>query len=120
MTNSNEDIPMDANQVAGTAKNLTGKVEEGVGRVAGDVKTEVQGKVDQALGATQDLYGQARETAGQAVDAVENKAKETAAAVRQQAAGFEQQLRSSVDARPLTTIAVALGIGWMLGRMFRA
>jgi uncharacterized protein YjbJ (UPF0337 family) len=111
---------MDENQAAGTAKNLAGKVEEGVGRAAGDVKTEVEGKIDQVVGTAQDLYGQARETAGQAVDAVQSKAKETAAAVREQTAGFEQQLRKSVDARPLMTVAVALGLGWMLGRIFRA
>jgi uncharacterized protein YjbJ (UPF0337 family) len=111
---------MDENQAAGAVKNLAGKVQEGLGRAAGDVKTEIEGKIDQVVGSAQDLYGQARETAEQAVDAVQNKAKETAAAVREQTAGFEQLVRQSVDARPLMTVAVALGLGWMLGRMLRA
>ena len=110
---------MDENQAAGTAKNLAGKVEEGVGRAVGDVKAEVEGKIEQEIGRAQDLYGQARETAEQAVDAVQSKAKEAVAAVRVQTAGFEHQLRSSVDARPLMTVAVALGLGWMLGRILR-
>jgi uncharacterized protein YjbJ (UPF0337 family) len=46
--------------VAGTAKNVTGKLEECVGRLAGDVKAQVEGKIDQAVGTAQDLYGQAR------------------------------------------------------------
>jgi uncharacterized protein YjbJ (UPF0337 family) len=35
---------MDEKQAAGTAKNLAGEVEEGVGHAVGDVKTEVEGK----------------------------------------------------------------------------
>jgi uncharacterized protein YjbJ (UPF0337 family) len=46
--------------VAGTATNVTGKLEECVGRLAGDVKAQVEGKIDQAVGTAQDLYGQAR------------------------------------------------------------
>jgi uncharacterized protein YjbJ (UPF0337 family) len=111
---------MDENQAAGTAKNLAGKLEEGVGRAIGEVKTEVEGKTDQVVGSAQDLYGQARETAEQAVDALQSKAREAAAAVHEQRAGFEQQLRISVDARPLMAVAVALSLGWMLGRILRS
>ena len=54
---------MDENRVAGTAKNIGGKVEEGFGRVTGDTKSQVEGIVNQATGAAQDLYGQAADTA---------------------------------------------------------
>jgi uncharacterized protein YjbJ (UPF0337 family) len=43
--------------VGGMARNATGKIEEGVGRLTGDVGTEVRGKVDQGAGAAQELYG---------------------------------------------------------------
>jgi uncharacterized protein YjbJ (UPF0337 family) len=33
---------MDENRITGTARNLGGKVEEGVGRVTGDAKTQVR------------------------------------------------------------------------------
>ena len=49
---------MDENRLYGTARNVGGKVEEGVGHATGDVKTQIQGKLDQAAGAAQDLYGQ--------------------------------------------------------------
>ena len=49
---------MDENRITGTARNLGGKVEEGVGRVTGDAKTQVRGVADQAAGPAQDLYGQ--------------------------------------------------------------
>ena len=46
---------MDENRVAGTARNIGGKVEEGFGRVTGDTKSQVEGIVNQATGAAQDL-----------------------------------------------------------------
>ena len=46
---------MDENRVAGTARNIGGKVEEGFGRVTGDTKSQAEGIVNQAAGAAQDL-----------------------------------------------------------------
>jgi uncharacterized protein YjbJ (UPF0337 family) len=99
---------MDENRVAGTVRNVGGKVEEGFGRVTGDTKTQAEGIVNQAAGAAQDLYGQARDSAADA-----------AGAARDNAAALEKWLRNSVETQPYTTALVALGIGWLLGRMHR-
>ena len=92
---------MDENRVAGSARNLGGKVEEGVGRATGDVRTQVEGRINQAAGAAQDLYGQ------------------TADAARQTAVTFDKWLRNTIETQPYTAAFVALGIGWLLGRMHR-
>jgi uncharacterized protein YjbJ (UPF0337 family) len=92
---------MDENRLSGTARNLGGKAEEGVGRLTGDVKTQLQGKLDQAAGAAQDLYGQ------------------TADAARETAITFDKWLRNTIETQPYTAAMVALGIGWLLGRMHR-
>jgi uncharacterized protein YjbJ (UPF0337 family) len=92
---------MDEDRLYGTARNVGGKVEEGVGRATGNVKAQVQGKLDQAAGAAQDLYGQ------------------TADAARDTAANFDRWLRTTIETQPYTTALVALGIGWLLGRMHR-
>jgi uncharacterized protein YjbJ (UPF0337 family) len=92
---------MDENRLYGTARNVGGKVEEGLGRATGDVKTQIQGKLDQAAGAAQDLYGQ------------------TADAARDTAANLDKWLRNTIETQPYTTAIVALGIGWLLGRMHR-
>jgi uncharacterized protein YjbJ (UPF0337 family) len=92
---------MNEDRISGTARNLGGKVEEGIGRVTGDVKTQFQGKLDQAAGAAQDLYGQ------------------TADAARDTAANLDKWLRTTIETQPYTTAIVALGIGWLLGRMHR-
>jgi uncharacterized protein YjbJ (UPF0337 family) len=45
---------MDEDRISGTARNVGGKIEEGVGRLTGDARTQIQGKLDQAAGAAQD------------------------------------------------------------------
>jgi uncharacterized protein YjbJ (UPF0337 family) len=46
---------MNEDRVAGTAKSLGGKVEEGFGRVTGDAKTQTEGLTNQAAGAVGSL-----------------------------------------------------------------
>jgi uncharacterized protein YjbJ (UPF0337 family) len=92
---------MNEDRISGTARNLGGKVEAGVGRVTGDVKTDIQGKLDQAAGAAQDLYGRTADAAGDTVTT------------------FDKWLRTTIETQPYTTAIVALSIGWLLGRMHR-
>ena len=99
---------MDENRTIGTAKNLGGKVEEGFGRVTGDAKTKVQGKMKQAEGSIQDLYGQA-------VDAAED----TIDAVRKMPASLDDTIRHYIENNPYTTAAIALGLAWLIGRSHR-
>jgi uncharacterized protein YjbJ (UPF0337 family) len=92
---------MDENRLEGTARNLGGKIQEGVGRATGDTKTKAEGLMNQAAGTAQDLYGQ------------------TADAARQTATTLDAWLRNSIETQPYTTAIVALGIGWLLGRIHR-
>ena len=92
---------MNEDRIAGTARNIGGKLEEGVGRATGDIKEQVQGKLDQAAGTAQDLYGQTAEVA------------------RDTAVTFEKWLRDTIETKPYVAVAVALGIGWLIGRTHR-
>jgi uncharacterized protein YjbJ (UPF0337 family) len=103
---------MDQNRVTGMAKNMGGIVQEGFGQVMGDAKTQAEGLANQVKGAAQDLYGQARDSAAQV-------AEETAATARQTATSFESALRNAIETQPYTAVLVALGLGWLLGRMHR-
>jgi uncharacterized protein YjbJ (UPF0337 family) len=49
---------MDENRIEGTARKYGGRVQEGVGSVTGDTKTRVEGAMNEAAGAAQQLYGQ--------------------------------------------------------------
>lgn len=92
---------MDENRLEGTARNLGGTIQKGVGRATGDTKTKAEGLMNQAAGTAQDLYGQ------------------TADAARQTATTLDAWLRNSIETQPYTTAVVALGIGWLLGRLHR-
>jgi uncharacterized protein YjbJ (UPF0337 family) len=83
-------------------------VQEGVGRVTGDTKTQVEGVVNQAAGAAEELYGQAKESAS-----------DGAQAVWQGATYAEDYIRHTIEKRPYTTALVALCAGWLIGRMGR-
>jgi uncharacterized protein YjbJ (UPF0337 family) len=92
---------MDEDRISGTACNVAGKVEKGLGRAAGDASSEFKGRLDEAAATAQDLYGQ------------------TADAARQTAVTFDKWLRNTIETQPYTSALVAVGIGWLLGRMHR-
>ena len=96
---------MNEDRLAGTAKNLGGQMESGFGRATGDLKTQAQGAARQAEGTLQDLYGQAK-------DAAVN----TAQAVRETASNADDLVRTTIEQRPYTAAAIALGIGFLIGR----
>ena len=99
---------MTDDRLSGSAKNIGGQVEEGFGRLTGDERTQLQGKAKQVEGTLQDVYGQAKETA---VDA--------AGAIRDRASEARDFLRMTIEERPFTAAAIALGIGFLIGRLGR-
>ena len=92
---------MDENRVEGSLRNVGGKVQEGVGRTTGDTKSTVEGVMNQAAGTAQNLYGQSADVA------------------RETASNLDTWLRNTIENQPYTSAIVALGIGWLLGRMHR-
>jgi uncharacterized protein YjbJ (UPF0337 family) len=92
---------MDENRLEGTARDLGGKVQEGFGRATGDVRNQAEGVANQVRGKAQDLYGQVSDTA------------------RDTAGTLDSWLRHTIETQPYTTAIVALGIGWLLGRLHR-
>jgi uncharacterized protein YjbJ (UPF0337 family) len=99
---------MNEDRVVGTARNLGGNAQEGLGRVTGDAKMQAEGVINQAAGAAQDLYGQAKESVTGAAEVV-----------LQGAMDAEDYIRHTIEKRPYTTALVALCVGWLVGRMGR-
>ncbi len=97
---------MNEDRIEGSARTIGGKVQEAAGRLTGDVKTRVEGEADQAAGRVQNLYGQARDAAADAVEVIEESAET-----------IEDAVRDFVESRPYTTAAIALGIGLLIGTM---
>jgi uncharacterized protein YjbJ (UPF0337 family) len=82
--------------------------DSGIGRASGNATTEAEGAINQVKGAAQDLYGQARDNAATVVDNV-----------RGAASSFERLFRDTIEQQPYTAAAIALGIGWLMGRSHR-
>ena len=99
---------MDENRLSGTAKNPGGKVAEAFGRATGDAKTQAHGQTQHAEDSVRDLYGQAKDAAGEAIHAV-----------GKMPASFEDTIRHYIQNRPYTTAAIALALGWLIGRSHR-
>ena len=97
---------MDENRISGTAKNIGGKVEESFGSVPEIPRLQAAGVARQLSGSAQDMYGQARDS----VSDISDTARDTASS-------FEKLLRRTIETQPYTAVFVALGMGWLLGRM---
>jgi ElaB/YqjD/DUF883 family membrane-anchored ribosome-binding protein len=81
-------------------------------RAFGDAKKHASNAANEVSDAAQGLYDQARDSAGQVADA-------TTTAARKTAGSFEQALRNTIENQPYTAVAIALGLGWLFGRMHR-
>src|SRR5262249_2098987 len=79
-------------------------------RALGDAKKQASGVA--VPDAAQDVYGQARDSAADVMDAATAAAQNTAGS-------FERALRNMIEQQPYTAVAIALGVGWLLGRMHR-
>ena len=88
---------MTDDRIEGGVKKGVGKVEDAWGGLTGDAGTQAKGKANQASGSVQDVVGQAKERAQDAYGAVESYAKE----------------------QPTMALAVALGVGVILGFALR-
>jgi uncharacterized protein YjbJ (UPF0337 family) len=103
---------MEESRISGEARNIGGKVQEGIGRFTGDAKTRAEGIANQVAGTVQDLYGQAR-------DKTSELAREMEPAARQSASNFEATFRNAIETQPFASILIAFGISWLLGRTRR-
>jgi uncharacterized protein YjbJ (UPF0337 family) len=103
---------MDENRIAGTAKKIGGNLQESVGRAAGDATTEAEGVVNQIRGTAQDVYGRARDSAAGLAGATTKVGRDTASS-------FERVIRDTIENQPYTAVGIALGLGWLFGRMHR-
>ena len=80
-----------SDRLQGAAREMGGRVQQQVGEAVGDGKMQADGLYNQALGTAQQMWGQAQ-------DATE-------------------QVSGAIRAQPLVAAAVAVGIGYILGRL---
>jgi ElaB/YqjD/DUF883 family membrane-anchored ribosome-binding protein len=81
-------------------------------RTVGDARKQASDVADAFADAAHDVYGQARDSAADVVDAANKAARHTMGSL-------EKAIRNTVETQPYTAVAIALGIGWLLGRTHR-
>ena len=109
---------MNNDRIAGSAKDLAGKVEGSVGDLAGDAKTQAAGRVREAAGTAQNLYGQAKDAAREATDATVNFAKDAYDNSGETFRDSSQAIAKTVQENPLGSMLIAGGIGFALALLF--
>ena len=105
---------MDKDRIAGSAKDIAGKVEGAVGGLTGDAKTQADGRAREAAGTVQNLYGQAKDAARDATDAAVNYAKDALDNSGDTVRDGQKAMAKTVQDNPLGALLVAGGIGFAL------
>ena len=104
---------MDKDRIAGSAKDVAGKVEGAVGDMTGNAQTQAAGRAREAAGSVQNLYGQAKDAGEAAV----NYAKDAYANSGDTFRDGSQAVAKTVQDRPLGALLVAGGIGFALAML---
>ena len=105
---------MDKDRVAGSAKDFAGKVEGAVGDATGDAKTQASGRMREASGTMQNLYGQAKDAARDLGDAATGYAKDAYENSGDTFREGSQAVARKVQDNPLGSLLIAGGIGFAL------
>lgn len=84
---------MNSDRIEGTARDVTGRVQEGFGKLTGDEQHQAEGLAKQVAGRAQDVYGEAKDYAQHAGERV----------VR------------VVEQQPVTSLLIVGAIGYVLG-----
>lgn len=106
---------MDKDRIAGATKEFAGKAEGALGDMANDASTQATGRLREAAGTAQNLYGQAKDAARDAADTATSYAKQAydSEAFREGSEAIARKVRDN----PLGSVLIAGGIGFALALM---
>lgn len=107
---------MDKDRIAGTAKDWAGKAEGAVGDIAGDSETQASGRVREAAGTVQNLYGQAKDAARDAAGTATDFARKAVS----NAGDGQEAVAKMVQDNPLGSLLTAGVIGFGLAMLLRS
>jgi uncharacterized protein YjbJ (UPF0337 family) len=102
---------MDKDRIAGSAKDLAGKVEGAIGDLTGDTQTQASGRAREAVGTVQNLYGQAKDAGETALNYAKDALDSTG--LNQGTEAVARQVKDN----PLGALLIAGGIGFALAML---
>ncbi len=62
---------------------------------------------------------EAKKQAGEVSDAARDLCGQAVESASRTTGSFEKALRNTIETQPYTVVAIALGLGWLFGRMHR-
>ena len=110
---------MDKDRIAGSAKDVAGKVEGAVGDMAGDAQAQAAGRAREAAGKVENLYGQAKDAARDATDAAVGYARDAYDNSGDTFREGSEVVAKKVQDNPLGALLVAGGIGFALSHALK-
>ena len=105
---------MDENRFEGAARKIGGKIEGGLGDLTGDKKMQAEGAMDKLAGSAQSAYGQAADAVRNTADRVMSQGGDYGSQVLDQIEEAGDYLAEQVDNRPITSILIAAGVGFLI------
>ncbi|WP_185982941.1 CsbD family protein [Aureimonas mangrovi] len=106
---------MDKNRVEGAAKEFGGKVQGAYGDAVGSDQASAEGRMREAEGTAQNLYGQGRDAVRDAADDASRYASDLYDNAGAYAQAGSRAVRRQVQESPLSMLLVAGAIGFVLG-----
>ncbi len=105
---------VDENRMKGAARQASGKVQDTLGDLTGDTKSQVQGKMDDVAGQAQRAYGRAKDSVRDAASQVSDGAGDYASTFLDQVEEYGDYVAEQVDQRPVTAVLIAAGVGFLI------
>ncbi|GGE11128.1 UPF0337 protein [Aureimonas endophytica] len=110
---------MDRNRLEGAAKEFGGKVQGAIGDAVGSDGNSAEGRIREAEGAAQNLYGQGRDALRGATAEASRYASDLYENAGAYARDGGEAVRRQVHGNPLSALIVAGAVGFVLGLSFR-
>ena len=110
---------MNNDQISGAAENATGRVQDAVGALTGDIGTQAKGKLKQAAGSAKETYGHLKDVALDAVGQTKDSMHVAVDRTRERVRDGYGDIESFVHSRPGPALAIAAVAGIVLGMLLR-
>ncbi|WP_407527960.1 CsbD family protein [Methylobacterium oryzisoli] len=108
---------VDRDRITGAARELGGKVQGGVGDLAGSTRDSVEGRLREAQGTAENLYGQAKDAVRHAADEISDQAAEAYDRGRHYAREGHQTSVEWPHASLLVAGLVGFGLGLLVSKL---
>ena len=111
---------VDTDRITGAAKDIGGKIQGAIGDITGSHRDSVEGRVREAGGQAENLYGRAKDTARDVADDAYGYAEEAYERGGHYLRRGTREVSHQVAEYPLASLLIAGAVGFGLGLLVNA